>query len=182
MTGGVHDGVSVRHHACCVHGCTEALLSQRDLYCHSHSNLMKVCCVRGCSSAAEPGFRTCTESSHRAFQVAAEQRNTAMFQLHSRLRRTGVSQTARAGYSRDPLDPDPDLEEPEDTTTQSAPFPGTEPAVHPNLKGQLHRGWTNNEQLFVRCCGIIISRATFFGSEGVSGVDVTSMLFPFLLF
>ncbi|KAJ7336318.1 hypothetical protein DFH08DRAFT_706356, partial [Mycena albidolilacea] len=162
MSAGVHDGVAVRMHACCVHGCTEALLNQRHLYCHSHRDLMNVCCVRGCNTPTEPGFRTCTEPTHRAFQMAAEQKNTAMFQLHSRLRQTGVSQASLAGasgYSRDPLHQEPQQD------------PGTEPAANPKLKGHLHRGWTNNEQLFVRCCGMIISRATFFGSEGVSGVN-----------
>lgn len=50
MSAGVHDGVAVRMHACCVHGCTEALLNQRHLYCHSHRDLMNVCCVRGCNT------------------------------------------------------------------------------------------------------------------------------------
>ena len=45
-------------------------------------------------------------------------------------------------------------------------------SVYTNLKGRFSRRWTHNEQLFVRCCGIIISRATFYGSEGVSGVKV----------
>jgi len=40
------------------------------------------------------------------------------------------------------------------------------------IKGRLSRRWTHNKQLFVRCCDVITSRATFFGSEGVSGVKV----------
>ncbi|KAJ7116818.1 hypothetical protein C8R43DRAFT_902319 [Mycena crocata] len=40
------------------------------------------------------------------------------------------------------------------------------------LKAKLTRSWTHNEQLFVRCCGIIISRATLFGSESVTGTKV----------
>ncbi|KAJ7178701.1 hypothetical protein C8R43DRAFT_942315 [Mycena crocata] len=41
MSAGVHDGVTVRHLACSVHDCTEALESQRDLFCQSHSHLNK---------------------------------------------------------------------------------------------------------------------------------------------
>ncbi|KAJ7165361.1 hypothetical protein C8R46DRAFT_1163693 [Mycena filopes] len=41
-----------------------------------------------------------------------------------------------------------------------------------NLKGSNARHWTHNEQLFVRCCGVIISRATFYGSEGITGVSL----------
>lgn len=36
----------------------------------------------------------------------------------------------------------------------------------------MSRRWTHNEQLFVRCCGVILSRATMYASEGVSGVKV----------
>ncbi|KAJ7486073.1 hypothetical protein B0H11DRAFT_1721890, partial [Mycena galericulata] len=147
MSAGVHDGVTVRHIACSVHDCTVALRSQRDLFCPTHQHLMQVCCINGCQTQAEPGFRTCTESTHRAFQEAAEEQNSAMFQLHTRLRNAGLSQIPKAADTR--------------------------------IKGRLYRNWTHNEQLFVRCCGIIISRATFFGSEGVSGVnDFLKTTFP----
>ncbi|KAJ7492057.1 hypothetical protein FB451DRAFT_1021989, partial [Mycena latifolia] len=131
MSGSIHDGVTVRHVTCGVHDCTEAVQSQRDHFCYTHRELIKICCIRGCSAPTEPGFRTCTEPTHRAFQTDAEEQNTAMFQLHS--------------------------------------LPAS--AALPAVKGKLYRSWTNNEQLFVRCCGVIISRATFFGSEGVSGVN-----------
>ncbi|KAJ7178518.1 hypothetical protein C8R43DRAFT_833145, partial [Mycena crocata] len=68
MSAGVHDGVTVHHLACSIHDCTEALESQRDLFCQSHSHLNKVCCICGCNISAEPGFRTCPEPTHRAFQ------------------------------------------------------------------------------------------------------------------
>lgn len=42
-----------------------------------------------------------------------------------------------------------------------------------SFKGRIYRRWTHNEQLFVCCCGIIKSRATFFGSEGPLGVIVS---------
>ncbi|KAJ7688031.1 hypothetical protein B0H17DRAFT_938814 [Mycena rosella] len=139
MSGGVHDGVSVRHVGCGVHNCTEAVQSQHNLFCYTHRDIIKICCIRGCSVMAQPGFRTCTEPSHRAFQTDSEERNTAMFQLHTRLRNGNISQVPMAG--------------------------GTP------LKGHLYCSWMHSEQLFARCCGVIISRATFFGSEGVSGVN-----------
>ncbi|KAJ6475036.1 hypothetical protein C8R47DRAFT_1293375, partial [Mycena vitilis] len=49
----------------------------------------------------------------------------------------------------------------------------------PKVKGRPSRRWTHNEQLFVRCCGIVISRATFFGAESVSGQkDFLKTTFP----
>lgn len=173
MSAGVHDGVTVRHVACSVHGCTNTLLSQRDLYCYTHRDLLKVCCIRGCLQDAEPGFRTCQDVSHRAFQTTAEQKNTAMFQLHSRLRQAGISQVPRAGEIDLDEDNDPVLNEGEEDEEDNAA--GTASGQQPRLKGRIYRNWTHNEQLFVRCCGVIISRATFFGSEGVSGINVSSI-------
>lgn len=41
------------------------------------------------------------------------------------------------------------------------------------ISGVFSRRWTHNEQLMVRPCGIVIARATFFGSEAVSAVKVS---------
>lgn len=41
------------------------------------------------------------------------------------------------------------------------------------LKAYFGRRRTHNEQLIVRTCGVIISRATLYGSEAVSGVNVS---------
>ncbi|KAJ6515021.1 hypothetical protein C8R47DRAFT_1089628 [Mycena vitilis] len=141
MSGGVHDGVTVRHVSCSVHDCTEAVISQRDLFCYTHRDLAKVCCIRGCEAAAHPGFKTCSDDAHRAFQLAAEEKNTAMFQLRSRLRQAGLSQAPMAG-STDPLDVDPDA--PEDVAAAAAAA-AVDPDAPPRLKGRLYRNWT------VRC-------------------------------
>ncbi|KAJ7139316.1 hypothetical protein C8R44DRAFT_827942 [Mycena epipterygia] len=166
MSGGVHDGVTVRMAACSVHDCTEALQSQRDLFCHTHRDLINICCIRKCNAVARPGFRTCTEPTHMAFQSDAEEQNTAMFQLHSRLRNAGVPQVPRAGGHTSTSTPNA----PPATTNPAPASTSSESQEGAALKGRLYRNWTHNEQLFVRCCGVIISRATFFGSEGVSGV------------
>ncbi|KAJ7364747.1 hypothetical protein DFH08DRAFT_681769 [Mycena albidolilacea] len=86
MSAGVHDNVTVRHVVCSVCDCTEALLPQCNSYCPTNQDQMKVCCINGCDDMAQPGYRTCMQSAQRAFQSAAEQKNTAMFQLRSRLR------------------------------------------------------------------------------------------------
>ncbi|KAJ7105049.1 hypothetical protein C8R43DRAFT_906802 [Mycena crocata] len=153
MTAGVHDGVTVRHLCCSVHDCREPLPSQQSHFCNTHQDRIKVCCVYGCNSLAEPGFRTCALRDHRDFQAQTEMQNTAMFQLHSRLRAAGISQTP----AETPAPP-------------SAAAPPEAGASEPKVKGRMSRSWTHNEQLFVRCCGVILSRATFFGAEGITGV------------
>ncbi|KAJ7135526.1 hypothetical protein C8R46DRAFT_1181090 [Mycena filopes] len=161
MTAGVHDGVTVRHLCCSVHDCQEALPTQRHHFCLTHEHLLQQCCIRGCSQSARPGFRTCTTETHVAFQADAEERNAAMFQLRSRLSRSSTSPEVLA------------------STSTPTGLPTTSHPSTTRLKGSLARSWTHNEQLFVRCCGIIISRATFFGSEGISGVkDFLKATFP----
>ncbi|KAJ7131748.1 hypothetical protein C8R43DRAFT_895691 [Mycena crocata] len=153
LTAGVHDGVNVRHLCCGVHDCFEALPSQHAHFCQTHSHLAQICGVQGCNLAAEPGFRTCTTESHRALQKDADEKNTAMFQLRSRLHA------------------DPFIVPPSTSTSTNA-NPSSTSASTTKLKAKLTRSWTHNEQLFVRCCGIIISRATLFGSESVTGTKV----------
>ncbi|KAJ7612433.1 hypothetical protein DFH06DRAFT_1484842 [Mycena polygramma] len=159
MTAGVHDGVTVRHLCCAVHDCLEALPSQRAHFCYTHRDLAKICAIQGCNANAEPGFHTCKDEEHRAFQKEADERNTAMFQLRSRLRKADISEIPLAGSAAGPSEPlfRPMMDDP----LLTAPPPT-------KIKGRLTRSWTHNEQLFVRCCGIIISRATLFGAEGVT--------------
>jgi hypothetical protein len=148
ITAGVHDGLRVRHLSCSVHECTEALQSQQARYCYTHRMLCNVCYVKGCSAKVGEGFWTCEQETHRAHELASIARNTALFKLQARHDRA--------------MNPD------------AAPTPGAGTAVKEKntVKGSNARSYSNNEQLFVRCCGMVIARATFYGSEGVSGVAV----------
>ena len=42
----------------------------------------------------------------------------------------------------------------------------------PRMKARFSRRRTHNEQIIVAPCGVILSRATFFGAEGVGSVIV----------
>lgn len=48
------------------------------------------------------------------------------------------------------------------------------------LKGSFGRRWTHNEQLIVRPCGVVISRATFYASESMSAAKVRSSHHTFI--
>ncbi|KAJ6460784.1 hypothetical protein DFH09DRAFT_959664, partial [Mycena vulgaris] len=154
ISAGVADGVTLGHPCCNVHDCKVRLKSTQDRFCHIHSNKKLECCIIGCMLAARTDHITCVLTEHSAWETARGQ--TAMAQLNRCLRRAGVTQ---ADYEAD--------EESLDCSTQ---------APNSTVKGRTSRRWTHNEQLFVRCCGIIISRATFFGSEGVSGHKVNICL------
>jgi hypothetical protein len=68
-----------------------------------------------------------------------------MFQLRAQLQNATISDVPLAGALTD----NPGLLVAPDTV--AGPVRGG------RVKGKLSRSWTHNEQLFVRCCGIIIS-------------------------
>jgi hypothetical protein len=177
MTAGVHDGVKVRHLCCSVHDCKRLLPTQKYLFCDEHKHYIKICCIIGCDDSVEPGFRTCPLLEHRAFEKTTDERNSAMFQLHARLRNTGVSQVQPAGSDVSVKFGNWTLSylclQPTSSQTPNREVDtDLQTSTSTSIKGKLSRSWTHNEQLFVRCCGVIISRATFFGSEGIYSAKV----------
>ncbi|KAJ7121167.1 hypothetical protein C8R44DRAFT_622980 [Mycena epipterygia] len=147
----VTDGVTVGHACCGVHDCKIPLANQSAWFCPLHNDLRFLCAVNGCNQKSEIGWRTCTESTHRAFEVERRAKGKAMFTLRARLARTrGEAQPNAPASDLDYLD---------------------------QIRGRLSRRWTHNEQLMVRCCGVIISRATFFGSEAITA-DFIHVTFP----
>ncbi|KAJ6542571.1 hypothetical protein B0H19DRAFT_1170950 [Mycena capillaripes] len=158
ISAGVADGVTLGHPCCNVHDCKVRLNSTQDRFCPRHSHKKLECCIINCTLPARFNHLTCSLTEHLAWETARDQ--TVMSQMKRRLRRAGVVQ-ANSGADGDELAPD-----------ANAPPKST-------LKGRPSRRWTHNEQLFVRCCGIIVSRATFFGAEGVSGhKDFLKATFP----
>ena len=104
--------------------------------------------------------------SHRAFEKSRKA-NPAFFTLRRRLDRAGLADIPIAGTSSDQSGaadslPRSNLNNPDNRSQ----IP----------KGRTSRRWTHSEQLFVRPCDVIVSRATNFGSEGVSGVKVSFLL------
>jgi hypothetical protein len=155
-------------HACCsVQDCTISLADQQDWFCTIHEDLKLKCCIHACSMPAEPRHLTCTHPSHRAFERSKEV-NPALFTLRRRMDRAGLSEIPIAGTlpGNSAILPSP---------PSSASAPSRSISAVSQLKGRTSRRWTHNEQLFVRPCEVLVSRATFFGSEGVSGVKVTTL-------
>lgn len=158
MTAGVVDGVTVGHPCCSVHDCKVPLARQTNRFCPQHYSLNSLCCVRTCHLPSADGFCTCDIPEHRQLEAHADATNKAMFQLRRRAAQSSTEEPDGAPSAADPvLGQDPEVE----------PSLGT-----PKLKASFSRKWTHNEQLFVRCCCIITSRATFYGSEAITGVAV----------
>jgi hypothetical protein len=162
VMAGVTDGVKCGHTCCSIHDCTIPLSDQQDRFCSTHKDRQFICCIQGCHKQIEAGNRTCNEPSHRDYERSQQQNGRAIHLLRDRLRRAGVESIPLAGGIR------------ECTGVQGpTPLDVADSSRPEGPRGRMSRRWTHNEQLFVFCCGIIVSRATFFGSEGVSGVKVS---------
>jgi hypothetical protein len=163
----VIDGVTMGHTCCVVQDCPIPLTDQQDWFCIVHRDLRRQCCVNDCNLPVETRHITCGNPLHRAFEHSRDA-NPAIFVLRRRMDRAGLAEIPVAGGI-----------EISGQVTSNVPLTTTTHTSSERLvplkqlpKGRLSRRWTHNEQLFVRPCGVIISRATFFGSEGVSGVKV----------
>ncbi|KAJ7708797.1 hypothetical protein B0H17DRAFT_916967, partial [Mycena rosella] len=143
ISAGVADGVTVGHPCCNVHNCKIRLATTQDRFCPTHVGKSLECCIDGCTSPAGSGHLTCSLPAHRTWENDRNVKNVAMLQLGRRLARAGLPTSSQTNNPS--------------TNNPNAP------------RGRVSRRWTHNEQLFVRCCGIIISRATFYGAEGVVG-------------
>jgi hypothetical protein len=163
------------HTRCVVHDCRLPLLNQTHRFCLHHNDRRYLCSVYGCGSAADPGFYTCSKESHRAW----EETRSALPQLRARYQQAGISEVPRAG---NPIPTNTEAHAiPSDNSSNTQENLGASADENTRpIKGSASRKWTHNEQLFVRCCGVITSRATMYGSEGLTGVKVRFIVIPSL--
>ncbi|KAF7318786.1 hypothetical protein HMN09_00390900 [Mycena chlorophos] len=140
IRGGTTDGVTIGHPRCRIELCRVPLTSMKDKLCSQHAHLKDRCLA--------PVAHRAKEEEHAR---AAE---PAFMDLDRRLAKDGVStHTPRRKTT------------PTSTQHRSSPRKRSTP-----IKLDITRNWSHNDQLFILCCGIIISRATFIHDEGVSSV------------
>lgn len=144
-------------------------------------------------------MRTCSELPHRQLEQAYFQRGKGISKLRQRLKNAGVSTglawggevDGRIQLESETAEPDLDVVVEVDVLADEGIAPlalpdneaecdGKAEAGNRRLKAFFGRRRTHNEQLIMRSCGVIIARATFFGSEAISAVNV-SQLFVFNL-
>ncbi|PPQ64861.1 hypothetical protein CVT26_002579 [Gymnopilus dilepis] len=149
------DGNAIGHPCCAVHDCKDELVSHHARFCEPHSNLNQQCSVTDCLASVDSGFRTCSLPEHRALEAAYTEKGTSIFKLQQRLEK------AMQGSNR----------------TTSTECEGKPEVGNRRLKAYFGRRRTHNEQIIMRPCGVILSRATFYGSEAVSSVNVEPLSF-----
>ncbi len=149
----------------------------KDHHCPDHLYLDRVCAVLDCANDVESGFKTCNILQHRNLEVYDRMQGKAMFQLKRRLERVRAIQTNDALSSTDAM-PEADQEVYIDTDGLCDGKPET---GNRKLRARFGRKRTHNEELCVSSCGIILGRATFFGSEAPNGVRVCSHLYHYYM-
>jgi hypothetical protein len=159
------DGLSIGRVCCAQHNCSHPLLNHHQRFCIHHQELNSVCAFEGCSNAVQDGCLTCSVAEHREAEEA-HRANRANSSYHQkvRIRRWGKNAAESKLAQYDDL-PDNLVEEPSGKSETG------------NRKGPKHRfrrHYTHNEQLIVSTCGVILSRATFYGAEGSKNSVVCS--------
>ncbi|RPD69138.1 hypothetical protein L226DRAFT_548234 [Lentinus tigrinus ALCF2SS1-7] len=155
----VMDGITIGRPCCKVHDCQEPLPSQRSRFCATHSSKNDDCAVVGCTGKVTAGFQTCQDPSHRTLEDPTNR--SSLFVLRRRLERLRTASLEGDGnaVTDELVDIDADGE---------CPSKSDEGNTKPHAR--FGRWRTHNEQLVVVTCGIILGRATMFGSEGIDGV------------
>lgn len=169
------DGITIGHTRCNVHHCTTQLASPRDRFCPLHRDQEGRCAVRSCERPSSGGYRTCDISGHRTYELRRLETGKAFLRLKLRAEGLTAASIMRSLGSDEAvmeLLDDEEISREVETLIQTKPSKKNPPEKTETFKTALTRRWTNNEQLIVRPCGIIVSRATFFEAEGLSNALV----------
>jgi len=174
-----------------VHDCPEPLPHVKKRFCQLHSHLEACCAVTKCDNDAETGFRTCADPNHRKLETYYYEQGKAMFQLKHRLERAKISQTHDSLPRNLASAGDNDGDENDDDIGEGSGVQGDDDDIlvdkdgicdgkpesgNKSVRARFGRRRTHNEELCVGSCGVILGRATFYGSEAPNGVRVSFLL------
>jgi hypothetical protein len=108
---------------------------------------------------------TCGQRDHRSLENEYRAQGKAIFQLVNRLQKAGITAPDNPAFESTAM-----------STAEAVPeaieCEGKSEGGNRKIKARFGRGHTHNEQMIMYPCGVVISRATFWGSEAVSGVNV----------
>ena len=166
----VIDGVTIGRPCCSIHNCHSPLQNNQHLFCPNHARFNLICAIVGCNMPTAPKSRTCLNLDHQATEKTHHERGQARFQLKERMKRARVAHPNDAlALAEDEIQTDGESDS--DRENNSA-RDSDNSNLKPKIKARFSRRRTHNEQVVVAPCGVILSRATFFGAEGVGSVIV----------
>lgn len=137
----------------------------------------------GCSYGRVAGFRTCTNEQHRALETAYFKRGKALFQLRDKAKQAGLSLPSDTTAEFDmQVDDDEEVivesQGPRSDINATEECGGKSEDGNRKLRAYFGCRRTHNEQIIMRPCGVITSRASLYGSEAVSAVHVSTITWP----
>ena len=159
------------------------LHSNHHHFCLEHYYLNTVCSIVDCSNQVVPGRKACALAGHQRVEELHNARGQSRFQLKECQER---SHTAHPNDSLGEvvMSISEILEDEEQVfeATREGPVPvtpnSTARSSNPQICAQFGRWRTHNEQLFVAPCGMIIACETFYHTEALYSVIVSSCLSP----
>ncbi|KAL0563749.1 hypothetical protein V5O48_018314 [Marasmius crinis-equi] len=178
-------GITIGHLCCAAElDCKNPLPTTKHRFCLEHDTYTKQCAVTVCKENVQPGFCTCNNPDHKKIEDHLKMRGKAMFQLKrwlEQLHATQTHNTLPGNMSEEGHDDiegvgadNEDIDFDDDSTCDKRSDKG-----NTQFKARFGQKWTHNEQLCVASCGVILGRATFFGSKAPNGVRLFWMkLFP----
>ncbi|KAF7331311.1 hypothetical protein MKEN_00008300 [Mycena kentingensis (nom. inval.)] len=155
----VVDGITIGHPCCGVLHCPNPLKKHHDRFFQQSDH--------------QHGYLTCSDPNHRELETKRKKRDKAMFQLRLRVARAGVANP------EDAFAAEMTAEDVEEMEIPDLSCPATKnPNGNRCIRALFGRRKTHNKQIIVRPCGVIVARATFFGSETVpQTVDMLKKVF-----
>lgn len=174
------DGITLGHRCCSVHDCKERLPTTKARYCLTHEDgHARKCAIVECCLPHTAKSRTCEIELHKERERIFKEKSSAIFQLKQRLQKFSIKQPQHAldpqGETQEQGDEEEvgmevELEETELCLSKEEQASKLE--IRPHFGGRR----TYCEELCVGSCGMIIGRATMYGSEAANGVAVCSSL------
>lgn len=154
----------------------------KNRFCTLHKEYERKCAVVDCSRMIEEEkYQTCSDLTHREYELRVREQGKAMFQLQDRLRRARTSQTHDALSANVPTADDESgalegsgvgVDHEIIVDDEGNECDGKLQVGNRKVKARFGRRRTHNEELCVASCGLILGRTTFFGSESPTNVRV----------
>ncbi|PPR05018.1 hypothetical protein CVT24_010211 [Panaeolus cyanescens] len=163
----VSDGITIGHPCCNVTECEVPPSTKRERFCPGHKYLEEKCAIEECEAKVYGNTLACSDPDHAALYDLWIQRKGANFTWKQKQKAPGSSKPA------DSIDPEDDNGLGEDIIeVDTVPEEDTEclqrvEGVKQKISARFGRRQTASEQFMVRPCGIVVARATFYGSETI---------------
>ncbi|KAF4577396.1 hypothetical protein EYR40_000009 [Pleurotus pulmonarius] len=131
------------------------------------------CALDDCEEPSEARFRTCANPDHRKLEgIYFNGKGKAVSQLQSRLKKAGLAVSPDSASLNTTTDEMVEgvIEGSEDCSGKSDAAGYTKR----KMRACFGTNYTHTELLFMRPCGVILSRATLYGSEAISAVHLAA--------